>query len=99
MNNSTRPPSHSQGQEHGLLPLPWRKVKHKIEQTLDDTLRSSGVAAANIERVFLTGGTSLVPAVQQLFMRRFGEDRIEGGNELVSIAKGLALIAARDDAE
>jgi hypothetical chaperone protein len=70
----------------------------KIEQTLDDTLRSAGVAAPQIERVFLTGGTSFVPAVRQLFTSRFGGGRVETGNELVSIAKGLALIADRDDA-
>ena len=71
---------------------------HKIENTLDDTLRNAGVAAPEIERVFLTGGTSFVPAVRQLFTTRFGSVKVESGNELVSIAKGLALIAGREDA-
>jgi hypothetical chaperone protein len=72
---------------------------HKIETTLDDTLLKSGVADKNIERVFLTGGTSFVPAVRNLFTKRFGPSRVETGNELVSIAQGLALIAERDDAK
>ena len=45
----------------------------------------------------LTGGTSFVPAVRRLFADRFGADKIEAGDELVSIANGLALIGERDD--
>jgi hypothetical chaperone protein len=47
--------------------------------------------------VFLTGGTSFVPAVRKIFENRFDPDRIESGGELLSIAHGLALIGARDD--
>ena len=45
-----------------------------------------------IDRVFLTGGTSLVPAVRGLFTDRFGPERVTGGDEFVSVAEGLALI-------
>jgi hypothetical chaperone protein len=44
--------------------------------------------------VFLTGGTSLVPAVRRIFAERFGEERLRGGDELTSVAQGLALRAA-----
>jgi len=44
-----------------------------------------------VDRVFLTGGSSFVPAVRKIFIRRFGESRIRGGNEFTSIARGLAL--------
>jgi len=44
--------------------------------------------------VFLTGGSSLVPCVRRLFEERFGVDRLRGGNELTTVARGLALIAA-----
>jgi hypothetical chaperone protein len=47
-----------------------------------------------VDRVFLTGGTSLVPAVRRLFERRFGAERLAGGGEFVSVAEGLALIGA-----
>jgi hypothetical chaperone protein len=70
----------------------------KIESALEHTLTSCGLAATAIDRVFLTGGTSFIPAVRRLFERRFGIDRIESGNELVSIANGLALIGQREDA-
>ena len=41
----------------------------------------------------MTGGTSLVPSVRRIFADRFGKDRLEGGEELVSVAQGLALRA------
>jgi hypothetical chaperone protein len=43
--------------------------------------------------VFLTGGSSFVPAVRKIFEIRFGEKRIQGGNEFTSVARGLALKA------
>jgi hypothetical chaperone protein len=52
------------------------------------------VDARNVDRVFLTGGSSFVPAVRRIFASRFGEERIRGGNEFTSVAHGLALRAA-----
>jgi hypothetical chaperone protein len=52
-----------------------------------------------VDRVFLTGGSSFVPAVRAIFERRFGADRIEAGNEFVSIANGLATLGLREDLE
>ncbi|UCE85445.1 MAG: hypothetical protein JSU66_14050 [Deltaproteobacteria bacterium] len=43
------------------------------------------------DRVFRTGGSSFVPAVRRLFQERFGDDRIRCGEELTSVASGLAL--------
>jgi hypothetical chaperone protein len=64
----------------------------RIEQTIDAALAKAGVEANAIDRVFLTGGSSLIPAIRAMFVARFGEDRIAGGGELTSIAHGLALI-------
>lgn len=69
----------------------------RIETALDTALARAGVAAEAIDRVFLTGGSSLIPAIRALFFRRFGEDRIATGGELTSIAHGLALIGAEPD--
>ena len=55
------------------------------------------MSADQIDHVFLTGGSSLIPAVRELFARRFGEQRIAQGNELTSIAHGLALIGQEPD--
>jgi hypothetical chaperone protein len=65
-----------------------------IERCVDSLLRSTGVDPRDVDRVFLTGGTSFVPAVRRIFARRFGEDRIRSGNEFTSVARGLALRAA-----
>ena len=65
-----------------------------IEDCIDSLLRKSGVQPKDVERVFLTGGSSFVPAVRLIFARRFGEDRIRGGDEFTSVAHGLALRAA-----
>lgn len=60
-------------------------------------LEKTNSKASDIDKVFLTGGTSFVPAVRRLFTERFDADRIESGGELLSIAHGLALIGERDD--
>jgi hypothetical chaperone protein len=65
-----------------------------IEHSVDALLRSTGVEAREVDRVFLTGGTSFVPAVRRIFINRFGQDRIRGGNEFTSVAHGLALSGA-----
>jgi hypothetical chaperone protein len=65
----------------------------KIEACVDEALAGAGLDAARVDRVFLTGGSSFVPAVRGLFERRFGAGRIRGGDELGSVASGLALRA------
>lgn len=67
---------------------------HAIEGAIDTLLKGSGVDARTVDRVFLTGGSSFVPAVRRIFASRFGEERIRGGNEFTSVAHGLALRAA-----
>ena len=69
----------------------------RIEDALDDVLLKTNMQERDIDKVFLTGGTSFVPAVRRIFTERFDQDRIETGGELLSIAHGLALIGERDD--
>lgn len=64
----------------------------RMAATVDAALADASLAQADIDRVFLTGGTSLVPAVRRLFTDRFGQERVTGGGEFVSVAEGLALI-------
>lgn len=63
-----------------------------IKDAVDEAIHRSGLTADQIDRVFLTGGTSFVPAVRSIFHRLFGTERIETGGEFESIASGLALI-------
>jgi hypothetical chaperone protein len=69
----------------------------RIEGALDEVLEKTGTAPADIDKVFLTGGTSFVPAVRRIFTQRFDAGKIETGGELLSIAHGLALIGESDD--
>jgi hypothetical chaperone protein len=79
-----------------------RWITKDVERMLDcadSLLLKTNFASHTVDRVFLTGGTSFVPAVRNAFAQRFGEQKIETGDELISIAKGLSLIGASDDAE
>ncbi len=65
----------------------------RMAWSLDDLLRRTGVDPQQVDRVFLTGGTSLVPAVQRVFTTRFGEQKVQSGEAFTSVAYGLALMA------
>lgn len=62
-----------------------------ITSGLDETLARAGVTPDAVDRVFMTGGTAFVPCVRQRFEQRFGPEKLSGGDELMSIASGLAV--------
>lgn len=64
-----------------------------IDEVVASVLASAGVHSREVDRVFATGGSSLVPAVRRLLAARFGPDKLIGGDELTSVARGLALRA------
>jgi hypothetical chaperone protein len=64
----------------------------RMAETVDLALERAGLEAGGIDHVFLTGGTSFVPAVRRLFEERFGAALVSAGGEFVSVAEGLALI-------
>lgn len=68
-----------------------------IDSAVEQALTKAQFTADQVDRVFLTGGTSFVPSVRALFERRFDPAKIETGDQLESIAYGLALIAALED--
>jgi hypothetical chaperone protein len=69
----------------------------RIEQTVDQLLQRESVSVDEIDRVFLTGGSSFIPAVRSVFETRFGADRLADGEHFQSVAFGLALIGLEDD--
>jgi hypothetical chaperone protein len=94
---------------HGDLAIERAIARHEFEAwiaedlrrmaaTVEQALAAARIRADEVDRVFLTGGTSFVPAVRALFERRFGAEKVSGGGEFVSVAEGLALIG-RDRAE
>jgi len=64
-----------------------------IAQTVDETFKETNLRLSDVDQVFVTGGTSFVPAVRDLMADRFGREKIDSGNEFQSVAEGLALIA------
>lgn len=69
-------------------------ISEELEQiagSVDSLLSCAGVRPKDVDMVFLTGGSSFVPAVRNIFEIRFGRNRIRGGNEFTSVARGLAL--------
>jgi hypothetical chaperone protein len=66
-----------------------------LERCVEQLLARSGVRHDRVETVFLTGGSSFVPAVRAIFARLFPRATLTGGHELTSVATGLALRAQR----
>ena len=64
----------------------------RLNVCVDQALAEAALQPADIDHVFLTGGTSFVPAVRQIFADKFGAGKISSGAEFVSVAEGLALI-------
>ncbi len=62
----------------------------QIADMVDALLASASAASVDVERVFLTGGTSFVPSVRAIFEERF-PGRVVTGDEFTSVARGLAL--------
>ena len=69
----------------------------RISTTVDQVLANADIDAQSVEKVFLTGGTSFVPAVKRIFVERFGEEKLTSANQFESIAQGLALIGMTDN--
>jgi hypothetical chaperone protein len=66
-----------------------------IAGAVDSLLVNAGIAAGAVDRVFLTGGTSFVPAVERIFTERFEASRVRRGEAFTAVAHGLALQAGR----
>lgn len=64
----------------------------RIAAASDQALQTAGVSPTQITRVFMTGGTALVPAVRNIFALKFGAEKLVGGDEFSSVAQGLALM-------
>lgn len=71
-----------------------KKHLKTLRKTVYDLLETAQLAPADIDVVFLTGGSSLVEPVGELFTEVFGEEKIQSGNAFKSIAYGLASSAS-----
>ncbi|MDD2271405.1 MAG: Hsp70 family protein [Desulfuromonadaceae bacterium] len=61
----------------------------QITTCIDGVIAGSGLLSAQIDTVFLTGGTSRIPHIQALFAERFGLDKLEKRDAFTSVVHGL----------
>jgi hypothetical chaperone protein len=64
-----------------------------IATCVKSLINQHNVSPGDIGSVFLTGGSSFVPYVRRFFAKTFGSHKLKGGEELTTVAKGLALRA------
>jgi hypothetical chaperone protein len=66
-----------------------------IDRSIDRLLGRCNVKSTDVGAIFMTGGSSFVPAIRGIFRRKFGaETPIKAGEEFTSVAIGLAIEAA-----
>ena len=61
----------------------------QIAACIDDVVTRAGLQAAQMDTVFLTGGTSRIPHIQTLFAERFGRDKLKQRDAFTSVVHGL----------
>jgi len=67
-------------------------LREQLSASVDRLLEMAG--GVEPEAIFLTGGTSKIPAVRRIFEQRFGADRIRSGDAFTSVVAGLGRAAA-----
>ena len=61
----------------------------QIADCIDEVVARSGLLPAQMDTVFLTGGTSRIPHIQALFAERFGLEKLENRDAFTSVVHGL----------
>lgn len=67
-----------------------KKDVQKIGDYLDRFLATHKITPEDIDSLFLTGGTSMVVAIQNMFKAKFPHVSIKSEDNFISVAKGLA---------
>ena len=67
----------------------------RIESRVRDVLRLAGLGPGDVRTVFLTGGSSGMPAVRKAILKAVPSANVVTGDAFGSVATGLALDAAR----
>ena len=62
----------------------------KISTYLDAFLRNNKIQIEDVNSLFLTGGSSMVGAIKDLFQHKFPYSKINSGDNFTSVATGLA---------
>ncbi len=65
----------------------------QIAECVNRLLSKCNVTPRDVDTIFMTGGSSFVPAVRKIFASKFTGATIRAGQEFTSVAEGLALHA------
>jgi hypothetical chaperone protein len=65
----------------------------RLHRAASDCIAAAGLTPAAIQTIFLTGGSSRVPAVRAAIGRAAPAARLAGGSDLLSVALGLTEMA------
>lgn len=63
----------------------------RINNCIDEILINAGITAKEIDIVFITGGSSHIPCIRNIFIKKFGEKIVQQGDAFTSVAYGLGL--------
>ncbi len=66
-------------------------VLARYDAAIDRVLARAQLADEGVDEVFLTGGTSQLPFVQDVFAARFGAHKLRSANAFTTVCEGLAL--------
>jgi hypothetical chaperone protein len=66
----------------------------KIAACIDETVMKAGLTPEDIDVIFTTGGTSHIPCIKDLFVQRFGQQKMQHRDAFTSVAYGLGLSAS-----
>ena len=72
-----------------------RTKTDRLYRTARDCIAAAGLDGAAIDTVFLTGGSSRVPAVRAAIAKAAPGARLATGSDLLSVASGLTQMAGR----
>ncbi len=62
-----------------------------IDSSVDNLMKSVDIPVQSIDAVFITGGSSLIPAIKNIFIKKFGDKKIVTSDSFTSVVSGLAL--------
>jgi hypothetical chaperone protein len=66
----------------------------RVWQVLHGVLHAAGRTAADVDAVFVTGGSAQIPAVHDRLLATFGAERLRAQDYLTSVAVGLGVDAS-----
>lgn len=71
-----------------------RLIQPAIEQfslCIDNVLHAAGIMPDQLDSVFVTGGSSLIPRLPDFLSQRFGKSKMRYSDTFTSVASGLAM--------